>query len=248
MKKTLFALLLLGCVAQAEEINTMLTTGISVTKAGVTTTMSAILDDYSDMITQGTANEANVGWNRSYLPAGNTGKKFDDGSISFTVTLNGLYNADTIHPKASITLNSLSYLVNSNGWCQDGQRSMTVTVNGTGQSVSGNLETHRSGAWMTLSTSDLVVSMNDTLTVTISTTSSDEGLSLATADIWGLSGASVEWMGVSSEKSDADFNFNTNWSNEAPLVKLSITATPEPATATLSLLALVGLAARRRRH
>lgn len=244
MKKTIIALLALGSVAMAESVDSTLTTGIKVIYQGEETFVSALNEDATNFVGGSALNAIHVGssfanWSGSRNVA----------SLQFEVTVAELYGAELLQVADSITLNSFSYLGNADGWCEDEGRTITVATGTQSKTVLLDAAGVREGAWLTVSDLDFELTKDSVLTITLSPSSSmvTDNMSLATADIYGKSGATVTWSGVTTEKDDPSLGMNSNWSYEAPLVKLSVTTTPEPATATLSLLALAGLCARRRR-
>ena len=233
MKKTLIALMALAGVAAATDLS--LTTGIRYTPAHGEAT---IVDGYTD------PNNADIGYSASYWPGSRNLT-----SLDFTITLADLYGASTINETDILSMSTLKIKVTGTGWCQDEGRKITLTT-GT-YSYEAELEDIFSGpggnngnveGYLTLAPKGWILNKSSILNISITpaagTTSSN--LSVASADIYGKNNATVAWSGVTN------VDMTDSWGYEAPLVQLNVTV-PEPTTATLSLLALTGLAARRRR-
>ncbi|MBR5895071.1 MAG: PEP-CTERM sorting domain-containing protein [Akkermansia sp.] len=240
MKKTIIALMALAGAATAADLS--LTTGILYTPAGGEATL---ISGYTN------PSNNNIGYSSNYWPGSR-----NLSSLDFTITLSGLYGASEINDTDTITLSSLKIKVTGSGWCQDEGRQITLTTGDYSYTAelediftgpggnSGNVE-----GYLTLSPKGWTLSKDSILNVSITPAEgkTTDNFSVASADIYGQNNASVAWSGVTN------VDMTDNWGNEAPLIQLNVTTTsstpavPEPTTATLSLLALAGLAARRRR-
>lgn len=234
MKKTIVTLIALSGISAAADLT--LTTGIQYTdSSGNTTLVSGYTNPHNE----------DIGYSTNYWPGSR-----NLSSLDFTITLSGLYGADAIQKTDEITLNSLKIKVTGTGWCQDEGRTITITSGENTYSCEladifsgpggndGNTE-----GYLTFSPKDWALTLDSTISVSIKPAdgATSANLSVATADIYGKNNATVAWSGVTN------VDMTDNWGNEAPLVQLNVSTVPEPATATLSLLALAGLAVRRRR-
>ena len=236
MKKTIIALLALTGVAFADDSFT-LKTGLEYTAA-----------DGTKVLYDGTTNPniANTHYDKADWPGGSVTAE----NLILTITLNEMFGVPQgIASDAAITLSSVA-LRGEKNWCMDEGRRYVIS---SGQnSISGLLAGAKDdlsqGSDITFDlTSFTNLTMESVLTITLLP---QEGAGSATfsvgcADVKTLAGnnGSFAWSGVTSNRNISP------WGNECPLVtvKGSIINIPEPATATLSLLALAGLAARRRR-
>lgn len=173
--------------------------------------------------------------------------------LTFSIELNSLFGSGEIGNTDVITLNTLTVKVHPSGWAMDGNRVVSLSVVGNetysySQKIANNTEyVVRNGGELTLSNLNLEgLTKNDTLTFMIDG-GSDHTVALAgsTAGTW--SGVdtfdTTNWGNLNGQ------GYTNAGTNAAPLVSLNVTTAPipEPTTATLSLLALAGLAARRRR-
>lgn len=231
MKKTIIALLALAGVAAAADLS--LTTGISYTKNKVTTLVDGFTNPENE----------DIGYSTALWPGSRNMSE-----LTFDITLSDLYGADAINVSDIVSLTSVQIKVNASGWCMDEGRTITLStgnltystlINKAGvYSTGSDTITLKPTGWDNLS-KDTVLTVSILPAEGLTTTN----LSVASADIYGKNGATVAWSGVSN------IDMSDNWGNEAPLVKVNIATAPipEPTTATLSLLALAGLAARRRR-
>lgn len=233
MKKTIITLLALAGVATAAEHT--LTTGI----------------EYNDELYNGYSNPSVAGltYTHSDWPGTITGNP-----LSFTIELSSLFGANAIADTDLINLNSLKVKVHPQGWAMDGDRRVTLSVEDNAaysyeQKIYQNPDNNvvRSGGELTISNINWEgLTKNDTIVFTIDG-GSDHSIALASI-------SAGTWKGVSTLDTTGwtkGNNVTEVGNNAAPLVSLAVTtspnAVPEPATATLSLMALAGLAARRRR-
>ena len=173
--------------------------------------------------------------------------------ITFSIELNSLFGSAEIGNTDVITLNTLTVKVHPSGWAMDGKRVVSLAVVGNdtysySQAIENNAEyVVRNGGELTLSNLNLTgLTKNDTLTFTIDG-DSDHTVALAgsTAGTW----SGVDTFDTTNWGNVGGGGYTNVGTNAAPLVSLNVTTAPipEPTTATLSLLALAGLAARRRR-
>ena len=173
--------------------------------------------------------------------------------ITFSIELNSLFGSDEIGNTDVITLNTVTVKVHPSGWAMDGNRVVSLSVVGNdtysySQKIVNNTEyVVRNGGELTLSNLNLEgLTKNDTLTFTIDG-GSDHTVALAgsTAGTW----SGVDTFDTTNWGNVGGDGYKNAGTNAAPLVSLNVTTAPipEPTTATLSLLALAGLAARRRR-
>lgn len=156
---------------------------------------------------------------------------------TITITLSDMYSTEAL-PEGTLTLSTLSFLSRPDSSNQ-GYESVTVSVNDksvtstsytTDLPVSGN-STYRAVTWTFSDT--LTFSADDVLTVTFAATSVEMGMGVFQTET-GYTFGGVNPVYTNSSNQYYDF--------------FRLEVIPEPATATLSLLALAGLAARRRRQ
>ncbi len=239
MKKTLIALMALAGVAAAADTITL---GTQVVKGDGTA-----IDLYTDWETYKT--------DASVVEA--TGHK-NAGTLTFYVKVSDLFGAGTLDAATSYTLKTFSYL----GWDDDGELGQgdTLTVTLGNQSVTATIsDSHLTGSYDPQNTVTFAGTLNfttaDILTVTLTGgENSNVGIKyfdspstnkvLGSASNLNTDGTMNYWHDDSNNNANA---WQTGWKTDAPIIQLTAKAVPEPTTATLSLLALAGLAARRRR-
>jgi MYXO-CTERM domain-containing protein len=181
------------------------------------------------------------------------------GSLTFYIDVAELFGADALVEGYTYQLTSISWLPNSKNDYTGGSRSISIS-NGT-DSVQASYPTSATdGVYSVTFDSSLSISSASQLTVTLSSTASAEGVGFSTVDrtdaaakgcsvtgaTWGyVDGSPVYDRLVEFEGEDGFHrpHMGTAYND----IAIRLTVVPEPATATLSLLALAGLCARRRR-
>ena len=240
-------LLALSGVAAAE--NLTLTTGIKHNNTIYNGYTSEIGSDSNYGNLGGTSNYTVSNISCTYDPWAGTAS-----SITFNVSIKDLFNATSIADTDTITLNSFTIKAQANGWAMDSNRVITLydgaDANGT-VITTKTLNPPQGTSYVDSTTGELTLSnlnysgltKNSKLTLTLTNSANNDGCSVAIAT---TSTAGAEWSGVSS----VTLTEGSIQTTGTPLVSLNITtaSVPEPTTATLSLLALAGLAARRRRN
>ena len=191
-------------------------------------------------------------------------------TLTFYVKVSDLYGADGLDTTASYILNSFSYL----GWDDDGElgQGETLTVSLGTQSVTSTIsDSHKTGSYDPQNTVTfganqvLTFTSADILTITLkggkNASGNDTNVGIKYVDTLGTnkllgSASNLSDDGTMNywheDKANGKNAWQTGWKTDAPIINLTATkvvtiAVPEPTTATLSLLALAGLAARRRR-
>ena len=221
MKKTIITLLALAGVAGAESLT--LTTGIK----------------YDGVLYDGYTNPEIEGLDYTYTDWQSSDLQDD---TVFTITVGELYNADSI-TSSTFTLDSVTMKVQPNGWGMGGQREVILTLGEKTVTKDYNHDANSAGYFTIDSIGWTDLTKDSVLTFTVKKgIGGDQWSSYENTNIPLASTTNGTWSGVSLLSIGSV-------TNGAPLVSLGITTAPipEPATATLSLLALAGLAARRRR-
>ena len=219
MKKTIITLLALAGVAAAESLT--LTTGIK----------------YDGVLYDGYTNPGIEGLDYTYTDWHSADLQND---AVFTITIGELYNADSI-TSSTFTLDSVTMKVQPKGWGMGGQREVILTLGEKTVTKGYNHDANSAGYFTIDSIGWTDLTKDSVLTFTLKKgIGRDEWASFENTNIPLASTTNGTWSGVSLLSIG-------NVTNGAPLVSLGITTVPEPTTATLSLLALAGLAARRRR-
>ncbi len=250
MKKTIIALMALAGVASAAKVTTEWefdnslnsTSGISATgtwvagsgEGALTEATYGIDDTYGSYLTLD---------GKGYVTVGNTYWSTGDGKLqlgaddtSFTITT--VVNFDSIASEMFLFGTSNNHDEGLAFILKDGKMALTA------KSIKHHtldMTALQANTWYTLSVSyDADTNIADF---------SVDGTSVGTLTIQGANGAAVGFdkaeaagIGIGSGSSSQAQGL---WSGK--MASLSITTVPEPTTATLSLLALAGLAARRRR-
>ena len=179
--------------------------------------------------------------------------------FTFYIKVSDLFTGDITLGEHSYTLTSLTYLGKNGEGYAGGSRSMTVS-NGS-SSVSASI-TSSAGQYTATFSDSLTFTADSILTVTLDSTVESEEFSVT---VWDYNYGPVAMKGAGWSLDDAgnpvyklaEGRPYTSWAYNEVALRLTATVTPtdvpsspsipEPATATLSLLALCGLASRRRR-
>ena len=188
--------------------------------------------------------------------------------LTFYVKLGDLLGGDTLASTGEYAITSFSWLGQDNGNCSGGGDTLTISVGD--QSITGSVQAsnniYTTANFEDDGTNILTLSSTDILTITLTAGTGEnaqgEAVELAFIDTIGTN----KLLGSSSNlNSDGTMNYwhvdanngdnawDTTVKTDAPVISMTMTAIstappiPEPTTATLSLLALAGLAARRRR-
>ena len=246
MKKTLIALMALAGVVSA---------GTPITLETQLVTPDATYGLYSQWNTVST----NTGLVEQTSTTWNVG---DNKTLTFYVKLDDLLGGDSLASTATYEFSSFSWLGQANGNCSGGGDTLTIAVGN--QSITGSVQ-QSSNIFTTAIFADdapntLTLSSSDILTITLTagteTDAHGEAVELTFMDTPGAnkllgSASNLNADGTMNyfheDARNGDNGWQTGWKTDAPVVSMTMTVIPEPATATLSLLALAGLAARRRR-
>lgn len=247
MKKTLIALMALASVVSA---------GTPITLETQLVTPDATYGLYSQWNTVST----NTGLVEAKETTWREGS--DNKTLTFYVKLDDLLGGDSLASTATYEFSSFSWLGQPNGNCSGGGDTLTIAVGN--QSITGSVQ-QSSNIFTTAIFADdapntLTLSSSDILTITLTagteSNAHGESVELTFMDTPGTnkllgSASSLNADGTMNywheDKKNTDNAWQTGWKTDAPVVSMTMTVIPEPATATLSLLALAGLAARRRR-
>lgn len=250
MKKTLITLLALAGVAGADTVSIAPLTsseGWSVGHQNTKKSTNAVLDT-----TAATLTLTNADWSRGYgvytlADAITLTNETDRLTVSFTINttdLNSLVTGTLVGSGKAITLGHGSYNDSGNGGngIQSG-----ISTDTTG--VFYNMQTDNTGGVFVMPDKKVNNSFTAntplTLTTTVewNTTKSQFVASLS----YGKTSLTSYDLGTSYTLDKLVFSLDGNSTQTVSGVSVSANLVPEPATATLSLLALAGLAARRRR-
>lgn len=166
-------------------------------------------------------------------------------SLEFTMTVKDLMGVNSVADTDILTLQSLTYYGQTQKYFVGGGRYVQIKVNGTDKTVSVPLSSqtnHGITLDYSLVETPLTFTKNDVLTFTWDSTSDEEGLSASI--LIDNKNKNPQVAGISKATGFTGF--------EKPVymvaqIGVRVTSVPEPATATLSLLAIAGLASRRRR-
>ncbi len=184
-------------------------------------------------------------------------------TLTFYVKVSDLFGAENLSSTGKYQFTSFSFLGQANGNCSNGGDTLTITVGS--QSVTGIVQqssnAYTSVVFDTPNANSLFFTTSDILTLTLQagfdggkdngrveimyydTPRTNQALGAASA----LSSDGTDLNYFHKYSNNSGNGFQTGWKTDAPVVSMTVTYIPEPATATLSLLALAGLAARRRR-
>lgn len=185
--------------------------------------------------------------------------------LTFYVKVSDLFGAENLSTTDSYQITSFSYLGQATGNCSNGGDTLTITLGD--KSVTGEVQ-QSNNAYTTVvfdtpGVDTLSFKSSDILTLTL-TGAYDGGTNNGLVEmLYYDTPNSNQALGAASALSSDGTNLNyyhvysnhngNGWDKtvktDAPVVSMKVTTAvvPEPTTATLSLLALVGLAARRRR-
>ncbi len=248
MKKTIIALMALAGVAAAADTITL---GTQIVK-DYETDNETVIDLYTDWETY--KGDTTVVESVNHKNAT---------TLTFYVKVSDLFGAGALDSATSYTLKTFSYL----GWDDDGElgQDETLTVTLGNQSVTATIsDAHESGSYDPQNTVTFTGTLNfttaDILKVTLTGGLDAEGDQtnvgikyidspgtnkvLGSASNLNADGTMNYWH---EDKNNNANGWHTGLKTDAPIIQLTAKAVPEPTTATLSLLALAGLAARRRR-
>lgn len=245
MKRTIALMLSLASLAAAAELGEALTLSVSVKdSANGLEPVSALQNVLENR------NNYNYGGYANYTAG-------EGGSISFTLDVaNMLKNpAVTLTSGQYFSLTQFSYSGYDNSGtyldAASGDRKITITTSKGGEHSAVS-------AWITtanISGSNRLVSVTfgdelrftdtDVLTVTLESVNPNKGVGVGYLD---YKNATAEFAGTSTLLNSNGQKVNTNWRNNIVAADIAVVVAPEPATSTLSLLALAGLVARRKRH
>ena len=189
-------------------------------------------------------------------------------SLTFYVKVSDLFGAENLTDTERYQITSFSYLGQASGNCSNGGDILTITLGN--QSVSGTVQqssnVYTSVVFDAPNASTLSFTSSDILTLTL-TGGRDGGANDGLVEmLYYDTPGTNQALGAASalNSTGTDLNYYHKYSNhngngwdttvktDAPVVSMTVRAVaapavPEPTTATLSLLALAGLAARRRR-
>ncbi|MGN0864873.1 MAG: PEP-CTERM sorting domain-containing protein [Akkermansia sp.] len=237
MKKTLIALMAMASVASAQ---------VFTLDSGKDENTSSL---YQDVV------EGTTTWNPGYT----SGKLEYTASatdlvrtITFYIEIKDLFGAENLSDTGYYNIQSFSYIGANDSGHYSGGGSRTLTFSVGEQSIECTPDVVTNKCFTTVLPQDkseaLLVTKNDILTITLSTGASGEKIQ---AMYYDTNSPGVSFTMTSDGKVNDGITPSlnvgtTSWKYNSPAIRLTLT-TPEPATATLSLLALAGLAARRRR-
>ena len=237
MKKTLIALMALASVAMAETISLE-------TKIQTADEAYAAFTDWSDIKSDATIVETVREAEKS-------------AAITLFVLPSDLFGGDSLTAGQKYQLDTFTWVGNDNGYFVGGNRTVSFSIGDSEPVVVSVPGTSDSTPCITLGNDDVFTfTANDIIKITI-TPGSGENIAVKYIDV----PSPNKVLGISTAlKADGSLNYFHNGGDayqngiqhglkyDAPIIQLTAHAVvPEPATATLSLLALAGLCARRRR-
>ena len=236
MKKTLIALMALAGVAMAESLSLE-------TKVQTQNEAYAAFTNWSTIKSDGAIVE------KVFEKTGNQ-------AITFYVAPSDLFGGDSLVAGQMYQLDTFSWVGNDNGYFTGGNRTITFSVGDSAPVVVSMSGTSGATPSVTLGDDEVFTfAANDIIKVTIAP-GEGENVCIKYFDVPAVN----KVLGISTAlKGDGTLNYfhnggdhnkngiQTGLKYDTPIIKLTAHAVPEPATATLSLLALAGLCARRRR-
>ena len=188
-------------------------------------------------------------------------------TLTFYVSVSDLLGGDQLIAGQKYELDTFSWVGSDNGWYTGGDRTVTITNLTSTSSVSVAMPgvTTKTTTVTTPSTTPLTFVAGDLLQITFTGVADDPATQtneaanvsiqyidaqngnniLGSASALNASGTGLNYWHV--DKNNNGNAWQKGWKNDSPIIQLTAHAIPEPATATLSLLALAGLCARRRR-
>ncbi len=235
MKKTIIALMALAGMAVAgTDTNTLtLSSKVSGTQASGFSE-SFDLDAFSKVIgeTAATVDALTTG-GKKYLDGDNNSFEYDD-TIAYTLKLENMLQSGntTLDVTKGLALTSIEIIGRDNGGDKQANATLSLTI-GT-KTYTSNKPTYSTSTGyqpitFTFTDGPVLTSLSSDLNITVS-------------------GFTSGYLGLGAFKTQSDATLTgVSGNGYVPLVRVNLSTVPEPTTATLSLLALAGLAARRRR-
>ena len=263
MKKTLIALMALASVASAESVSLE----TQIVKGEET---YALFSDWQDIYNAWNVDtnpsQNGTQYNTDVIETVNT--YTTSASLSFYVSVSDLLGGDQLIAGQKYELDTFSWVGSDNGYYTGGDRTVTITNLTSTSSVSVAMPgvNTKTVTVTAPAATPLTFVAGDLLQITLTgvaddpaTTETNETANVYIPYIDAVNGNHVLGSSSSLNSTGTDLNYwhvdGNNQGNawhkglktNAPIVQLTAHAIPEPATATLSLLALAGLCARRRR-
>ena len=242
MKKTLIAMFALAGVAMGDSDLTFLGT-INLSEGSLPT---------GEAVSTVTINGAEVMSLFNVTLTASTGNTLTSGTTGYGMT--DAEKTTLCGNVGSSTTGFTSIVMTQNSWVglnsKGADKSLTLTISGleAGQkynvSLLSGITKEESGAWNALTTSN---TYDSSLALEIGA----EKVPAAAMGAWALTGVVADTQGqitFTNLEPHSASGWHTPVFNGVSVAKVNTPVVPEPATATLSLLALAGLAARRRRH
>lgn len=233
MKKAMIALSLLASMAYAGEMVTL------------SPSYSVNSGEQKDFYVDYTNRDSGSGIMNYFVGNGNPGHPTVGTGISFTMDVSEMLGAERLSEGQTLTLKKFDFYACFGGGYIDNGLLLTIAVQDKGDSVTIALPT--TGIWHEVSLTlapenQLTFDVSDNLVVTLAPSNNSKGASLSILTPKSTAEGLVV-SGISTTMATGNDTYNGAYA----IARMTV-ETPEPATATLSLLALAGLAARRRRH
>lgn len=253
MKKTLIALLALTGMSYGAVYTGAPTITLDSCYGDSTTSLYQHLLDGGSVQKNGT-NVGN-GTIEYFAPEG------DVASINFYINVNDLFGAASLKDGWTYYINTFSFLKKDEQYYTGGSRTLTLS-NGTNSVTFAQDQVNNKWAktdFQEQITDDnglelLSFKKGDMITITLTTgvgPADESKRERISAQYYDINSPGVSFTLHNGKVNDGDdYTKNpgtTSWKYNSPVIRLTAYAVPEPTTATLSLLALAGLAARRRR-